>query len=484
MLVNSHTHILDHIGVQGVEGDFEMNTFQQEKKIDVERYHKCDSDLKWYGMYGNDTKYKAYVSPETNKHPAKMSLKLADTIVKHLERLRLIKQGDRIIDFMAGTARTGIVAELNGYPFIGIELESHFTDLIDLNRQTLKNAIHRDPSWTIIHGDAQKLSELLNQLKNGYDKKISVRSAILDECIVTHGYSAIVSPPYGSIEIGKGLNTKPPRPGHNDQSGRSAESPSQKMTRYAGITSPAYGQAPDRISKGNPQEGSVSDAITRTYEASNHGKTEGQIGNLKDIGIVSPPYGLGVGLGHGGKLDRVREQQPWLYGSSNGQIGNQTDGTYLSAMLKVYSEAFKAGISPLVTVTKNPTKNRQLRRLEIDTALLLEQAGYEIVDYHQAMLFKTQTQITLSGEMKPVIKGQLSFFKRISVQKGNVAADHEDILIAVIPEKRVLYEDTRNEGGTLMSEQPAFYCKKCGFRRPRQKELRIRICPNCGGKIE
>jgi len=322
-----------------------MNTFQQEKKIDMKRYHKCDSDLKWYGMYGNDTKYKAYVSPETNKHPAKMSLKLADTIVKHLERLKLIKQGDRIIDFMAGTARTGIVAELNGYPFIGIELESHFTDLIDLNRQTLKNAIHRDPSWTIIQGDAQKLSELLNQLKDGYGKKISEHSGLLDERIASQGYSA----------------------------------------------------------------------------------------------IVSPPYGLGIGLGHAGKPDGVREQQPWLYGSSNAQIGNQTDETYLSAMFKVYSEAFKVGISPMVTVTKNPTKNRQLRRLDIDTALLLEQAGYEIVDYHQAMLFKTQTQITLSGEVKPIIKGQLSFFKRISVQKGNVAADHEDILIAVIPEKKIFY---------------------------------------------
>ena len=439
MIVGLLTRILDHISVQGVEGDFEMNTFQQEKKIDMERYHKCDSDLKWYGMYGNDTKYKAYVSPETNKHPAKMSLKLADTIVKHLERLRLIKQGDRIIDFMAGTARTGIVAELNGYPFIGVELESHFTDLIDLNRQTLKNAIHRDPSWTIMQGDAQKLSELLNQLKDGYDKKISVRSAILDERIVTHGYSAIVSLPYGNIEIGKGLNVKPPRPGHNDQSGRSAESPSQKMTRYAGITSPAYGHAPDRISKGNLQEGSVSDAITRTYEASNHGKTEGQIGNLKDIGIVSPPYADMIskkgGTGSESMNIGISQRNARQYSNNLENIGNHTDGTYLSAMLKVYSEAFKAGISPLVTVTKNPTKNRQLRRLEIDTALLLEQAGYEIVDYHQAMLFKTQTQITLSGEMKPVIKGQLSFFKRISVQKGNVAADHEDILIAVIPEK-------------------------------------------------
>jgi len=420
-----------------------MNSFQQEIKIDMERYHKCDSDLKWYGMYGNDTKYKAYVSPETNKHPAKMSLKLADTIVKHLERLKLIKQGDRIIDFMAGTARTGIVAELNGYPFIGIELESHFTDLIDLNRQTLKNAIHRDPSWTIIQGDAQKLSELLNQLKDGYGKKISEHSGLLDERIVSQGYSAIVSPPYGNIEIGKGLNTKPPRPGHNDQSGRSAESPSQKMTKYAGITSPAYSQAPDRISKGNLQEGSVSDAITRTYEVSNHGKTEGQIGNLKDIGIVSPPYADMIskkgGTGSESMNIGISQRNARQYSNNLENIGNQRDETYLSAMFKVYSEAFKAGISPLVTVTKNPTKNRQLRRLEIDTALLLEQAGYEIVDYHQAMLFKTQTQVTLSGEVKPIIKGQLSFFKRISVQKGNVAADHEDILIAVIPEKKVFH---------------------------------------------
>lgn len=420
-----------------------MSTFQQEINIDMESHHKCDSDLRWYGMYGSDTKYRAYVSPEANKHPAKMSLKLADTIVKHLERLKLIKQGDRIVDFMAGTARTGIIAELNGYPFIGIELESHFTDLIELNRQTLKNAIHRDPLWTIVQGDAQKLSELLNQLKTGYGRKISEHSVLLDERVVSQGYSAIVSPPYGNIEIGKGLNTKPPRPGHNDQSGRSAESPSQKMTKYAGITSPLYGQAPDRISKGNLQEGSVSDAITRTYEASNHGRTEGQIGNLKDIGIVSPPYADMIskkgGAGSESMNIGISQRNARQYSNNPENIGNQTDETYLSAMFKVYSEAFKAGISPLVTVTKNPTKNHQFRRLDIDTALLLEHAGYEIVDYHQAMLFKTQTQITLSGEVKPIIKGQLSFFKRISVQKGNVAADHEDILIAVIPEKKVFY---------------------------------------------
>ncbi len=35
-----------------------------------------------------------------------------------------------------------------------------------------------------------------------------------------------------------------------------------------------------------------------------------------------------------------------------------------------------------------------------------------------------------------------------------------------------------------MSEQSSFNCKKCGFHRPRYKELRIRICPKCGGELE
>ena len=108
--------------------------------------------------------------------------------------------------------------------------------------------------------------------------------------------------------------------------------------------------------------------------------------------------------------------------------------TYLSEMLKVYSEAFNSGISPLVTITKNPTKHGNLRRLDIDTILLLENAGYQIIDYHQAMLFTEQRQQTLSGEEIKSAKGQMSFFKRLSYSKGNAVADHEDIIIAAIPQ--------------------------------------------------
>ena len=99
-------------------------------------------------------------------------------------------------------------------------------------------------------------------------------------------------------------------------------------------------------------------------------------------------------------------------------------------MLQVYKEASK--VCPIIAVvTKNPTRAGKLRLLSHDTKNLLEMAGYSIVDYHRAVLFKTYEQSTLTGETKKEHKGRLSFFKRLSLNKGNQAAMFEDILIGV-----------------------------------------------------
>ena len=104
--------------------------------------------------------------------------------------------------------------------------------------------------------------------------------------------------------------------------------------------------------------------------------------------------------------------------------------TYTTEMLKVYNEAYKSGISPLVCVVKCPTRNGVLRRLDLLTAELLEFVGYEIIDYHRAILFEERQQLTFDGEIKNTPKGRLSFFKRLSYQKGNSVAKWEDIIIA------------------------------------------------------
>ena len=105
--------------------------------------------------------------------------------------------------------------------------------------------------------------------------------------------------------------------------------------------------------------------------------------------------------------------------------------SYLSAMLQVYQEAYKSGMSVICTITKNPTRAGKLRRLDLDTAKLIEMSGFKIVDYHRAILFKTFEQSTLTGKTKKEHKGRLSFFKRLSLQKGNQASMWEDILIGV-----------------------------------------------------
>lgn len=155
------------------------------------------------------------------------------------------------------------------------------------------------------------------------------------------------------------------------------------------------------------------------------------------VGVTSPPFedSLSDGL-----RDEDREKyEEWKRASAScgkkyspnlQNIGNQQGERYLQAMLRVYQEAHGAGISCLVTVTKNPTRNGKLRRLDIDTTKLLMLAGYGIVDYHRAVLFREVRQRTLTGEVRKLAKGRLSFFKRLSYQRGNVVAHWEDIIIA------------------------------------------------------
>jgi len=87
-------------------------------------------DLEWHGCYGSGAKYNKYIIPESVKHPAKMSWELLERIFKHLESMNLLTQDSVVIDFMAGTGRTGTMAALRRYRTISVELEPHFVEMI------------------------------------------------------------------------------------------------------------------------------------------------------------------------------------------------------------------------------------------------------------------------------------------------------------------------------------------------------------------
>ncbi|MBU0846669.1 hypothetical protein KKH23_05715 [Patescibacteria group bacterium] len=266
---------------------------------------------------------------------------------------------------------------------------------------------------------------------------------------------AIVSPPYAEAQQGGGIAIE----GYN---------------------------GPHIHEMGKNQPGKVGRACG--YMKEFHGSDYAQIGNMKDIplvAVVSPPYqdtAMSMGcpshirkLAREGdwdkaielerkseaeqakkgnkyavstdetirkKIEMALERERGNYSENPDNIGNLPDNkgnqpgeSYLSAMFKVYQQAFLCGISPLVVVTKNPTRNGALRRLDLDTISLLQASGYEIFDYHRAILFETHTQNTLDGESRDVHKGRISFFKRLSLEKGTAVAQWEDIIFARIPIK-------------------------------------------------
>jgi hypothetical protein len=198
------------------------------------------------------------------------------------------------------------------------------------------------------------------------------------------------------------------------------------------VVSPPYANRVDDHGKDQPgYEG-------QTEKLGNYGEEEGQIGHLTDkpIAITSPPYGLGSGVGHG---DNQRDSRPILKDrnvnleyndESKDNIGNKTQESYLDAMRLVYFEIAKVS-DVLVVVTKNPTRNGQLRRLDLDTIELLKQCGWTIHCTHKALLFKEHEVSDLFGNSHKKVKGRLSFFKRLSYQKGGIVAQWEDVIFAV-----------------------------------------------------
>ena len=55
------------------------------------------------------------------------------------------------------------------------------------------------------------------------------------------------------------------------------------------------------------------------------------------------------------------------------------------------------------------------------------------LSYHRAVLYREVKEATLDGEERRQYRGRVSFFKRLTLEKGNVAAQWEDVIISIIP---------------------------------------------------
>ena len=495
----------------------------------------CKHPLYWHGMYKGNYDL---IAPDSFAHPAKMAPALCYKILQHLQELGLLKEGDTILDPMAGTGMTNICAGAMGYPSISVELEEKFVDFQQQNKEYAERRLYKGIDWQMIHGDSRKLSELLqgqdlksitsppyedshiadNQRylsggKTGDENKAIARDKENPE---RYGYSknpenignlkdtplkAITSPPYGETGVGdwktgrgefqdwvinelktkgyvewKGkryneaewralnhgrIDGRTTKGVHKHPTDGYSEDPANlgnlKDIPLKAITSPPYGDT--GISGGDLEarlkrleDAGYSD-IARQYREGNpkarnfvlkdYGEAEGQIGRLSDKplkSIMSPPYDNRLRNEdrelHGGILAREfakgnqKMVDSYSYGKNEENIGNKINESYLSAMLQVYQEIALVS-DVLVVVVKNPTRNGKLRRLDLDTIRIMEMAGWKIHCQHRALLFEELEQADLFGEAKKQVKGRLSFFKRLSWQKGQPVASWEDVIIGV-----------------------------------------------------
>ena len=446
--------------------------------MEIESLHRY-GNLYWPGCYTSFRRWDNYVTNESYAHPAKMSPKLCEKIFKHLKKHGLLKESDIICDFMAGIGTTNIIASLHRMKSISIELEPHFIEMEKEVKEKLENSLGK-VDWEIVQGDSRNLSEIIKERCVGlvsppYSNLWNKNNTENIEENVQKRLQRCTEK--GEIETANRIKRALKGEDHSDISKNHRYSsdpqnignlPDKAMV---GIISPPYSesQSGGGIAKkgytgkfiniqGNPDR--VGDRCG--YVREKHILLE-NIANLPDkvIGIVSPPFENSEGTMPTSKFNnidnfvleksekarknrrsnyaspeaikRAMEKTPRGYEASKNNIGNQQGETYLEAMFKVYTEAFNTGITPLVVVTKNPTRDGKLRRLDIDTANLLMAARYEIIDYHRAVLFKEQKYRTLDGKIIKHPKGRVGFFKRLAYQKGSEIAQWEDVFFAVIP---------------------------------------------------
>ena len=315
--------------------------------------------------FKSDTKKrKKYFTPEHFAHPAKMHLGLLLWIVG-----KYTEAGETILDPMAGAGTTMLATTL-GRNVVLVDLEEKFCQMMEDNWAKLKADGWGLSDCQIIQGDARQLEGLL------VDK------------IVT-------SPPYSDISMGGGLNTKPPREGHNDQSGRSSKSPSQEGAGgYVDkcIFSPPYAESNQETSQ-KKRDWQIGNSFgrqlfTKLDEPNNVGNLPyGQIDKI----VTSPPYDEGTGHGRGSNASNeiLDTKKLYLHGIGSysedmGNIGNMKGQSYLEAMLQVYQQCHKV-LKPqglMILVTKDFIRNKQRIRLSLDTIALCEQAGFELIDWH------------------------------------------------------------------------------------------------------
>lgn len=307
--------------------------------------------------------WKRFFVKESVRHPAKMNLLLLRFLLE-----TYTKEGETVVDPMAGIGSTIVLASLLGRNGVAVELEPKFCDMIRGNiEKTSKEAWFRPKGrMACIQGDSREFSKLLAESEAiisspPYGNRLA-DVAIKDMDPQRMGYrqaiSIVTSPPYeGSLS---GDKDGPGATSINNPSGFKASSDpgytlettwTERNKPEAVVTSPPFG--PSQKGGGIYKKGYV--GVRRGKVYLDPGLPERQGHPLSD------------------DPDNI-DNMPYV------NIGNMKGGDYLSAMQRVYEECFKV-LKPggiMVLVVRNFVRNFKLIRLDQDTIQICEAAGFKL----------------------------------------------------------------------------------------------------------
>lgn len=301
--------------------------------------------------------YESYLD-HSIAHPAKMSLNLLEFLIS-----TYTKENDVVLDPMAGTGSTGVVASLKGRDAVLVELEDKFVGWINVAKGKVdrQNALSNKGSLVVLKGDARQLSNLLG----------------IADTIIT-------SPPYsGSVKGEVGVDwTKCKK-----ESGVFRDRTKEPAFNHLAMLGSDFNYSNDPSNIGNLKHGNIDAVITSPpYEGQDlvmSGRKQ-MAERLTKAGYneAEIKHHLSNAMSRNGNDTRDR------YSESLTNIGNTKGETYLDAMFRVYSEMFKVlkqgGLA--VIVIKPFIRNKQVIDLPFQTWHLMEKAGFKLKQVYKLRL--------------------------------------------------------------------------------------------------
>jgi DNA modification methylase len=233
-------------------------------------------------------------------HPAKANTKLLEFLVR-----TFTEPGDVVLDPMAGSGSTGVVAALHGRNAVQVELERKFYEWMEKARENVERHSTLTPKGKIVNicGDARRLSELLSRAD-----------------------VAITSPPYAETYTGGGDPQKRRerliKAGHDPKEFLGGKARNAVLKHYDEVdvvlTSPPYYDVDNVKPKSEEFWKKAHDEGKRWGSRPPSGTEEKQImadGNISnlplgnvDAVITSPPY---ADAKKGGEADREQMAEKW-----------------------------------------------------------------------------------------------------------------------------------------------------------------------------